>query len=104
MHRRGALGRAQRFPAPRVPGPEAESIIDHALGSPGLRKAAPETAVWLSMVAYIRHNLTEYDTLLDEEGYDPESARHFVLDDINDVLAAWASPRRLSDEEHEDRA
>jgi len=104
MQRQEALQGALRVLAPRIPGHEAESIIDHALGSPGLRKAAPETAIWLSMVAYIRHNLTEYDTLLDEEGYDPESARHFVLQDINDVLAAWASPRRLSDEEDEDRA
>ena len=95
MDRRGALESALRILAPRIPEHEAESIIDHALGSPGLRKASPEAAIWLSLIAYIRHNFTEYDTLLDEEGYDAESARHFVHDDIDDVLAAWASPRRL---------
>ena len=36
-------------------------------------------------MAYIRHRLTEYDSLLDE-GYDPESARFFVLDEMNGVL------------------
>jgi hypothetical protein len=101
MHRRGALESALRILAPRIPGHEAESVIDHALVSPGLQTASPEAAIWLSLIAYIRHNLTEYDTLLDEEGYDAESARHFVHDDIDDVLAAWASPRRLPNEHGE---
>ena len=46
------------------------------------------------MVSYIRHRLTEYDRLLDE-GYDQESARFFVLEEINGVLAEWGSPRRV---------
>ena len=84
--------------APRVPRHEFEAVVDHALVSAGLRTATPENAAWLSMVAYIRHRLTEYDRLLDE-GYDQESARFFVLEEINGVLAEWGSPRRVSGEE-----
>jgi hypothetical protein len=81
--------------APRIPRHEYESVIDHALGSRGLHTASPETAAWLSMTAFIRHRLTDYDSLLDE-GYDQESARFFVLDDMNRVLEGWGSPRRVS--------
>ena len=84
--------------APGAPAHEFEAIVDHALMSAGLRTATPETAVWLSTVAYIRHRLTEYDSLLDD-GYDQDSARFFVLDEINGVLAAWGSKRRVSGEE-----
>lgn len=51
-----------------------------------------ETAVWLSGIAHIRHRHTEYDALLDE-GYDRESARHFVLDAINAKLTEWRATR-----------
>ena len=57
-------------------------------------------AAWLSLTAYIRHRLTDYDELLDD-GYDAESARFFVLDDMNGVLEEWGSPRRVSGEEGE---
>ena len=73
-------------------------MVDHALLSSGLRVAVPENAAWLSMTAYIRHALTEYDSLLDD-GYDAESARHFVFDDINEVLADWGVKRRLAGED-----
>ena len=52
-------------------------MIDHALDSAGLKSAAPETAAWLSLVAYVRHVFTDYDDLL-AQGYDRDSARHFV--------------------------
>ena len=87
-----------RVLAPRVPRHEFEAVVDHALLSAGLRTASPEAAAWLSLVAYVRHRLTDYDSLLDE-GYDQESARFFVLDDINGVLAGWGSPRQLSGDE-----
>ncbi|MGY2051190.1 DUF2293 domain-containing protein [Methylobacterium sp. JK268] len=84
--------------APRVPDFEAEAIVDRALASPGLRGAAPETAAWLGMVAYARHVFTEYDALLAED-YDQDSARHFVLDDLNAVLAEWGVRRRIGEDE-----
>jgi hypothetical protein len=98
MTRREIVEDAVRVLAPRVPRHEFEAVVDHALMSAGLRTASPEMAAWLSMVAYIRHRLTEYDRLL-EEGYDQESARFFVLEEINGVLAEWGSPRRVSGEE-----
>ena len=94
MNRREAIESAVRILAPRIPRHEFESVTDHALGSRGLHTASPEAAAWLSLVAYIRHRLTDYDSLLDE-GYDQDSARFFVLDDINAALEGWGSPRRI---------
>jgi len=98
MNRRDAVESAIRILAPRIPRHEFEAVTDHALGSRGLHTASPEAAAWLSLTAYIRHRLTDYDNLL-EEGYDQESARFFVLDDMNAVLEEWGSPRRVVDEE-----
>ena len=94
MNRRAAIESAVRILAPRIPRHEFEAVTDHALGSRGLRAAAPDTAAWLSLVAFVRHAFTDYDGLLDE-GYDPESARFFVLDEMNAVLEGWGSPRRI---------
>ncbi len=98
MNRREAIESAVRILAPRIPRHEFESVTDHALGSRGLHTASPEAAAWLSLVAYIRHRLTDYDSLLDE-GYDQDSARFFVLDDINAILEGWGSPRRVESED-----
>lgn len=98
MNRREAIESAVRILAPRIPRHEFESVTDHALGSRGLHNASPETAAWLSLVAYIRHRFTDYDSLL-EEGYDVESARFFVLDAMNATLEEWASPRRVEAED-----
>lgn len=97
MNRREAIEGAIRVLAPRIPDHEFESVTDHALRSRGLHGATPETAGWLSLVAYIRHVFTEYDNLLDD-GYDVDSARFFVLDDINRMLGEWGSPRRVAGE------
>jgi hypothetical protein len=86
-----ALGRL----APRIPKHEFGAVADHALDSPGLRAAAPETAAWLSLIAYVRHSLTDYDDLL-AEGYDHDSARHFVAEAMQAVLTDWAVQRRLT--------
>jgi hypothetical protein len=83
--------------APRLPEFEAEAVVDRALRSPGLRGAVPENAAWLALTAFARHAFTEYDDLLDD-GYDRDSARHFVLDDMNAMLADWGCRRRVSEE------
>ncbi len=83
--------------APGLPSFEAETVVDRALRSPGLRGAVPENAAWLALTAFTRHAFTEYDDLLDE-GYDRDSARHFVLDDMNAMLAEWGCRRRVSEE------
>lgn len=100
MDRRKALEDAVRVMAPRIPRHEFEAVMDHALGSRGLHMASPEKAAWLSLAAYIRHRLTEYDQLLND-GYDMQSARFFVLGDINAVLESWGSPRRVGEEAEE---
>ncbi len=96
MSRRAAIEAALRVLAPRLPRFETEAVADRALASRGLYGAAPETAAWLALVAFARHARTEYDALLDE-GYDRDSARHFVLDDLNDALAEWGVRRRIED-------
>lgn len=101
MNRREAIESAVRILAPRIPKHEFESVTDHALGSRGLHAASPETAAWLSITSFIRHRLTDYDNLLDE-GYDVDSARFFVLDDMNAVLEEWGSPRRVETEDETD--
>ena len=60
-----------------APPHERMAVVDHAVDSRGLSTASSETAAWLSLVAYVRHTFTEYDELL-AEGYDADSARHFV--------------------------
>lgn len=70
-------------------------VADHAVDSAGLARARPETAAWLSLVAYARHVFTDYDALL-EEGYDRDAARHFVRDEIAAALAGWGVRRPLA--------
>jgi hypothetical protein len=98
MAKRTDIEAALRRLAPRMPAHELASVVDHAVDSPGLKTAAPETAAWLSLVSYVRHALTEYDDLLDQ-GYDQDSARHFVLGAMEEILAAWGVRRRLSEGE-----
>ncbi len=95
---RAALEAALRRLAPNIPSHEFGAVVDHALDSKGLRDAAPETAIWLSLVAYARHVFTEYDDLL-AQGYDRESARHFVMDEIAARLRDWGVRRTLSEED-----
>ena len=97
MTRRAALEAALRELAPRIPRHEFGAVVDHALGSAGLGVAAPETAAWLSLVAYVRHVMTDYDALL-AEGYDVDSARFFVLDGTNAVLEEWGVRRRVAED------
>ncbi|KAB1078183.1 DUF2293 domain-containing protein [Methylobacterium soli] len=90
-NRREAVAASLRRLAPRLPDFEAEAALDRALASPGLARAAPDNAARLALIAYARHVFTEYDDLL-ADGYDRDSARHFVLDTLNDVLTAWGAP------------
>jgi hypothetical protein len=73
-------------------------VVDHALDSRGLKAGAPESAAWLSLVAYVRHAFTDYDDLL-AQGYDQDSARFFVVEEMEAVLGEWGVRRRLTDGE-----
>jgi len=94
LAKRPEIESALRRLAPRIPKHEFEATLDHALTSKGIRQATPETAAWLSLVAYVRHALTEYDDLL-TQGYDHDSARFFVAAQIDTILSAWGVRRRL---------
>ena len=95
MAKRGDIEIALRRLAPGIPAHEFGAVVDHAVDSPGLKPASPETAAWLSLVAYVRHVFTDYDDLLTQD-YDQDSARHFVADEIAAVLNDWGVRRRLS--------
>ena len=95
MGRRTEIELALNRLAPRIPPHERGAVVDHAMDSAGLPAAAPESAAWLSLVAYVRHVFTEYDALLDQ-GYDAESARFFVADAIDEILAGWGVRRRVA--------
>ena len=97
MSRRADIEAAVRRLAPKIPAHELGAVTDHALDSPGLRTAAPENAAWLSLVAYIRHVFTEYDDLL-AQGYDQDSARFFVVEEIDAVLEGWGATRRVGED------
>ena len=96
--RRAAIDAALLRLAPAIPPHERMAVVDHAVDSRGLSIASPETAAWLSLVAYVRHTFTDYDELL-AEGYAPESARHFVAARMNEILQAWGVRRRLAPED-----
>ena len=95
---RSALCTALRRLAPHILAHEFEAVTDHAMDSAGLSTASPETAAWLSLVAYVRHTFTDYDALL-AQGYDRESARHFVADEMTEVLRHWGVRRALGSED-----
>ncbi len=65
-----------------------------------LRHLPAPIGAWLAVTTHVRHNHTDYDALLDE-GYDSDSARHFVLDDMNAVLRDWQSSRFIDPDEDE---
>ena len=96
MAKRADIEAALRRLAPKIPPHEFAAVADHAVDSRGLRSASPETAAWLSLVAYVRHVFTDYDELLQKEGYDEDSARHFVAAEIEAVLQGWGVGRRLA--------
>ena len=98
MPSRSAVASTLRHLAPRLPAHEFAAVVDHAMDSPGLRVAAPENAAWLSLVAYARHSLTDYDALL-AQGYDRDSARFFVAEELGALLVEWGVKRRLGEGE-----
>ena len=95
MAKRSEIEAALRRLAPKIPPHEFAAVVDHAMDTAGLRPAAAEAAAWLSLVAYVRHVFTDYDALL-REGYDHDSARFFVAEEMQAVLAEWGVARTLS--------
>jgi hypothetical protein len=82
---------------PLAPFADAEPIRERALRRE-MDGLPPEAAVWLCAIAHLRHEHTDYDALL-TDGYDRDSARFFVLDEINAVLTQWRATRFLTSTE-----
>ena len=82
---------------PRAPYGEFAAIYERARRK-RFRDLKPEDAAFLAISAHVRHEQTDYDELL-AEGYDRDSARHFVLDDMNDVLTGWGATRYVDGDE-----
>lgn len=91
------IARHLRALAPQMPMADFDAVMAIAVAG-HLRHLPPSIAAWQALTSHVRHAHTEYDTLL-EEGYDRDSARHFVLGAMNEQLAAWGSSRRLREEE-----
>ncbi len=97
--RQRAVARALTLLLPQAPYSDIEPIRQ-AASDRKLRSLPPSIAVWLATIAHVRHRHTDYDALL-AEGYDRDSARHFVVDRINEVLTAWRATRLLTDEDED---
>ena len=95
--RQKAIHKALRELIPLAPYADFEPIATAARAK-HMRDLTPVNGAFLATVAYIRHVYTDYDDLRDE-GYDHDSARFFVADEINEKLQDWGSPRRLKAEE-----
>ncbi|MCB1440071.1 MAG: DUF2293 domain-containing protein [Nitratireductor sp.] len=91
------VAKALRELVPRATLADFEAVMEIAMRG-HLRHLPPGIIAWQALTTHVRHNHTEYDALL-EDGYDSQSARHFVLDRMNEVLAEWGSPRRIHDED-----
>ena len=59
-----------------------------------LRHLPPSIAAWQAVTARARHAHTEYDLLL-KEGYDRDSALHFVIDDMHETLLQWGCTKTI---------
>jgi hypothetical protein len=85
--RQTAIARHLRGLAPMMPLADFNAALEVALAG-HLRHLPPTVAAILGLSARLRHAHTEYDAML-AEGYDPDSARHFVAAAMNDMLARW---------------
>ncbi len=98
--RQRAVGKALTALLPMAPYADIEAIREAALARK-MRELPPSIATWIATVAHVRHVHTPYDEML-AEGYDRDSARHFVIDDINEVLTRWRATRLLEPDEDQD--
>lgn len=90
------FGREIRRLYPRCPAAAAEKIATHAcrkysgrVGRSAAAKQFDPDAVTLAVIAWIRHNETNYDDLL-AAFYDRHEARAIVRPDVERTLSEWA--------------
>ncbi|QOF70944.1 DUF2293 domain-containing protein [Aminobacter sp. SR38] len=95
--RQRAVAKSLTALLPLAPYADTEAIRTDALAV-HLKTLPPSIAVWLATVAHVRHAHTDYEKLL-SEGYDRDSARFFVIDQVNATLTRWRATRLLDADE-----
>ncbi|MCV0424751.1 MAG: DUF2293 domain-containing protein [Roseibium sp.] len=95
--RQKEMRKALRVLLPRIPMRDAEAILDIAL-SGHLRHLPPTISLWQATTSHVRHELTDYDALL-QDGYDRDAARFFVVDEMNDILRDWGCNKEVKVDE-----
>jgi hypothetical protein len=98
-NRQRGIAKALTLLLPMAPYIDTEKIRADA-NQPHLKTLPPSVAVWLATIAHVRHMHTEYERLLGE-GYDRESARFFVVEQVNEVLTRWRATRLLDPDDDE---
>ncbi|MGL5114756.1 MAG: DUF2293 domain-containing protein [Beijerinckiaceae bacterium] len=98
--RQAELRKALRELAPLTPYSESEPVLEQAAKITRTGVAAAP-ALWLALVAHVRHRFTSYDDLL-REGYDRDAARFFVVEETEVKLRQWGCSRRIDTETEED--
>ncbi len=91
------LVRQLRALAPAMPLADFSATLETAAAR-HLRHLPPTVALWQAMTSRARHAHTDYEALL-EEGYERGAARFFVIDAMNETLAAWGCGRRVEAED-----
>jgi len=86
-----------------MPKKEAGWIADHAFevssGRVGRSSSVEiEKKIELAVNAYVRHNHTTYDDLLNQ-GWDRDAARQEVAGDIEQVLRQWRGAQAIEEKE-----
>lgn len=97
--RRRAVGKALTLLLPLAPYADTEAIRVDAMAK-HMKTLPPSIAVWLATIAHVRHAHTDYEKLL-SEGYDRDSARFFIIDQINAVLTRWRATRLLDPDDED---
>lgn len=98
-NRQRLIAKALTALVPLAPYADAERIRQMAAAR-DMRELPPSIAIWLSTITYVRHEHSSYDALLNE-GYDRDSARFFVVDEINATLTKWRATRFLEPDSDE---
>jgi hypothetical protein len=100
--RQREIAKLLRSLCPLMPLADFTPVVEAAAGK-HMKHLPPSIALWQALGARVRHEHTEYDTLLGE-GYDREAARFFVVGEMNDTLARWGCARRIDADAEDARA
>lgn len=100
MQARGKSKEVKRRLRELIPNATMEDFlaVEEKADAGHLRHLPPSIRAWQAITTHIRHTHTDYDEMLND-GYDPDSARHFVFDDINEKLLEWGCMKALSEDE-----